>query len=340
MDDNRPVQPRVWWRLAQRCAAVTWLGRGLAAVAAATVLHGAAWAYLTAGLQREADARLDGLRRDGWVIQAEAPSYAGWPFAAAVSYRRIAVDGTAAGVPAAWSADEVSMVVHAAQPGTLLVVPAGVQRWRLAGAAWVPVTAASFELAMDGTATVLSGRGGALHLPGGPVGIAGLQARAVGRSLQVSLTGIEAAPFLEAGRATLDAVLTGPVPAGPGLAGSAAAWRDGGGTVQVSSVTLEAGGLVVSASGGGGLDASLQPVLDLVAQVRGHRAALDRLVQAGVVPASTAVAAKAVLGLLSGRDADAPATVRLRLADAVVSVAGFPVLRVPPLDFAPETKQQ
>ncbi len=314
---------------------MTWLGRGLAAVAAVAALHGAAWTYATARLQREVEARLDGLRRDGWAIQAEAPSYSGWPFAAAVSYRRMAVDGAAAGVPAAWSADEASVAIRAAQPGTLLIVPSGAQRWRLTGAAWVPVTAASFELAANSAGIGLSGREVVLHLPGGSVGVAGLDARAAGRSLQVSLTGIEAAPFIEAGRATLDASLTGAVPAGPDPAGGAAAWRDGGGKVQVSSVTLEASGLAVSASGGGGLDADLQPMLDLAAQVRGHRAALDRLVQAGVVPASTAVAAKAVLGLLSGRDADAPAAVRLRLADAVVSVAGFPLLRVPFVNWAP-----
>jgi hypothetical protein len=313
---------------------MTWIGRSLAAVAAVAVLHGLAWAYSTARLQREVEARLDGLHRDGWIIQAEAPSHAGWPFAAAVSYRRVTVDGAAAGVPAAWSADEASIVIRAAQPGTLLIVPSGVQSWRLAGSAWVPVTAASFELAADGAGTGLSGREVVLHLPGGSVGLAGLQAHAAGRSLQVSLMGIEAAPFMDAGRATLDAALTGPVPAAPDRA-AAAAWRDGGGTVQVNSVTLEANGLAVSASGGGGLDANLQPVLDLMAQVRGHRAALDRLVQAGAIPASTAVAAKAVLGLLSGRDADAPAVVHLRLADAVASVAGFPLLRVPPLNWSP-----
>jgi len=311
------------------------LGRSLAVVAAVAVLHGAAWAYLTARLQRDVEARLDGLRRDGWDIRAEAPSRAGWPFAAVVSYRRVAMDGAAAGVPAAWSADEVSIALRAAQPGTLLIVPSGAQRWRLAGAAWVAVTAASFELAADGARIGLSGREVVLHLPGGPVGVADLQASAVDRSLQVGLTGIEAPPFMEAGRATLDASLTRPVPAGPDPAAAAAAWRDGGGTIQVSSVSLEAGGLTVSASGGGGLDAGLQPVLDLAAQVRGHRAALDRLVQAGAVPASTAVATKAVLGLLSGRDADAPAAVRLRLADAVVSVAGFPLLRVPFLNWTP-----
>jgi len=339
VDDNLSTRLCTSLRHLPRCALTMRLGRGLAAVAAVAVLHGAAWAYVTARLQREVQARLDGLRRDGWVIQAEAPSYTGWPFAAAVGYHRVAVDGTAAGVPAAWSADEASIAIRAAQPGTLLIVPAGVQRWRLAGSAWVPLTAASFELAVDDAGTRLSGREVVLHLPSGSVGVAGLQARAAGRSLQVSLTGIEAAPFLEAGRAILDASLAGPVPVGPGPAAAAAAWRDGGGTVRVNGVTLEAGGLMVSASGTGGLDANLQPVLDLAAQVRGHRAALDRLVQAGRVAASAAVAAKAVLGLLSGRDADAPAAVRLKLADGVVSVAGFPFLRVPPLNWVPAPGQ-
>ena len=84
--------------------------------------------------------------------------------------------------------------------------------------------------------------------------------------------------------------------------------------MQVNTLVLEAGDLQASASGTGRLDATLQPVLDLTARVQGHRAALDRLVQAGVIQASAAVAAKAVLGLLSGRDPGAPATLPIRIA--------------------------
>ena len=48
--------------------------------------------------------------------------------------------------------------------------------------------------------------------------------------------------------------------------------------------------------------------------------------QAGAVQASAAMAAKAVLGLLSGRDPGAPATLPVRVAGGVVSVYQDPAL--------------
>lgn len=312
---------------------MTWLGRGLAIAATAAALHGAVWAYAAGRLETETEAWLDGLRREGWVVAADAPRRAGWPLAAAVRYRQATISGAAAGVPVAWSAEEVSLSLHAAQPGTLLVVPGGMQRVRLGRADWIPVTAESLQLAVDATGGDAVGHGIVMHLPGGPIGIAGLHGVVAGRSLRLGLTGIQAPPLPPAARLTVEAVLTGPLPPGPDPAAIAAAWRDGGGAVQVNSLVLDAGDLQASASGAAGLDAALQPVLDLTAQVQGHRPALDQLVQAGVIQASAAVAAKAVLGLLSGRDPGAPAVVPVRVAGGAASVAGFPLLRVPGIDW-------
>ena len=313
-----------------------WFHRGLAITAAVAALHGAVWAYAGARLEAEVAVTLDGLRRQGWVAVADAPRRTGWPLAAGVRYREVLLDGTSAGVPAAWSADDVDLSIHAAQPGTLLVALGGAQRWRLGRADWVQVTAASLLLNVDAANANAAGRDIVVHLPGGPVGIAGMHADLKGRSLRLDLTGIEAGPLLPAGRAMIEAALTGPLRPGPDPAAAAAAWRDGGGTVQVNRLMLEAGDLQASASGTGGLDATLQPVLDLTARVQGYRTALDRLVQAQVIQASAAVAAKAVLGLLSGRDPSAPATLPVHVAGGIVSVAGFPLLRVPGIDWMAE----
>ena len=312
---------------------MTRLARGLAVAAAIAALHTAAWSYASGRLGTETAAALDGLRRQGWAVAVGTPRWTGWPLAAGARYRQVLLDGAPAGVPIAWSADEVDVGIRAAQPGTLLIAPGGVQRIRLGRADWVQATAASLQLSVEAAGAGAVGRGLALHLPGGPMAIAAMHANLKERSLHLDLTGIEAPPLPPAGHLTVEAVLTGPLPPGPGPAAVAAAWRDGGGTVQVNTLVLEAGGLQASASGTAGLDAALQPVLDLTAHVQGHRAALDRLVQAGVIQAPAAVAAKAVLGLLSGRDPGAPATLPIRVAGGVASVAGFPLLRLPGIDW-------
>jgi len=317
---------------------MTWLSRSLAVPAAAVVLHGAAWFYASGRLEAEAAAALDDLRRQGWEIATDAPQRTGWPLAAGIRYRRVRMDGTSAGVPAAWRADEVDVRIRAVQPGTLLLAPSGMQRVRLGGGDWVEV-AASLQLAVQADSAEAVGRDLILQLPGGPVGIAGMHANLRGRTLQLDLAGIEAGPLLSAAHLMGAAVLTGPLLPGPDPAVAAAAWRDGGGAVQVNTLQLEAGDLQASASGSAALDSALQPVLDLTAHVRGYRAALDRLAQAGVIQNSAAVAAKAVLGLLSGRDPGAPATLPVRVAGGVVSVAGFPLLRLPAVDWTAEPRQ-
>ncbi len=316
---------------------MTWLARSLAVAAAAIALHGAAWFYASGRLEAEAAAVLDDLRRQGWEIVADPPQRAGWPLAAGLRYRQVQMDGTSAGVPAAWRADDVDIRIRAVQPGTLLLAPSRMQQVRLGGGDWVEV-AASLQLAVQADSAEAVGRDLVVRLPGGPVGIAGMHANLRGRTLQLDLAGIEAEPLLSAGHLMGTAVLTGPLLPGPDPVAAAAAWRDGGGAVQVNTLQLEAGDLQASASGTAALDSALQPVLNLTARVQGYRAALDRLAQAGVIQASAAVAAKAVLGLLSGRDPGTPATLPVRIAGGVVSVAGFPLLRLRAIDWRAEPR--
>ena len=317
---------------------MTWLFRGLAAAAVAFALHGAAWFYASGRLASESGAALDDLRRQGWEVVSEAPQRTGWPFAAGVRYRKVRLDGTAAGVPAAWRADDVDIRLRATQPGTLLLIPSGMQQVRLGGGDWVEV-AASLQLAVQADSAEANGRDLVVQLPGGPVGIAGLHANLKGRTLQFDLAGIEAGPLLSARHIMAETVLTGPLLPGPDPAAAAAAWRDGGGALQVNTLQLDAGDLQASASGAAGLDPALQPMVNLTARVQGYRTALDRLAHAGVIQTSAAVAAKAVLGLLSGREPGAPATLPIRIAGGIVSVAGFPLLRLPAIDWTADPRQ-
>ena len=320
---------------------MTWLSRGLAvaaAAAAAVALYAALWFYASGRLASETEAALDDLRRQGWEAVSDAPQRTGWPLAAGVRYGRVRLDGTSAGVPAAWRADDLDLRLRAFQPGTLLLTPSRVQQVRLGGGDWVEV-AASLQLAIPANRAEAVGRDLVVQLPGNPIQIAMMHANLKGRTLQLDLAGIEAGPLLSGGHIVAEMLLTGPLLPGPDPAAAAMAWRDGGGALQVNALQLEASGLQASASGAAGLDPALQPVLKLTVRVQGYQIALDRLAQAGVIQGSAAVAAKAVLGLLSGRSPGAPATLPVRLAGGIVSVAGFPLLRLPAIDWTAEPRQ-
>jgi len=319
-----------------------WMTRARAAllsVAAVAALHGAGWAYVTGRMQAEYGAALDGMHQAGWSVVAGAPRRAGWPFSAALQLGTVQVDGAGAGLPVRMAAEQVQIALHALRPGTLHVVPSGAMSVRLGTLPDCRVDAGLLELTTDGTAYDLAARGLSLGVPGGSVTIEGVQAHAAGLAVEASMTGAVPTPSLRlpsAGRLSLDALLTKPWPGGSSPAAQASAWRDAGGAVTVRRIQGQAGELAVDAAGTAGLDGTLQPVLTLTAKVGGYRPALDRLVAAGTVTAPAATAAKAVLGLLSGRDAQAPATVPVRLDGGVLAVAGFPLLRVPPLAWMPQ----
>ena len=305
-----------------------------AAVLAVAALHGAGWAYASRRVRAETEAYLDGLRGNGWVVTAESSGIAGWPGAAAARYTGIALDGAAAGVPVAWAAAEVRVAVSAADPGRVQIIPSGLQRLRVGAGPWTDLTANASVLALDGRGGTLAIDGLTVGLPGGPVQAGTVRAAVTGLDFEATINGVSGTSLpwpIEAAR--LEGALTRPPPAALGPA-AAAAWRDAGGAAQVRALTVSAGPVQAAASGMARLDGALQPDVDLAVQVRGHRPALDRLVQGGTIPASAAVSAKAVLGLLASRDPDAPAKAQVRLSGGVLAVAGFPLLRLPPLAWA------
>ncbi len=311
----------------------------LLGVAAVAAVHGVGWAYATGRMQAEYATALDGMRQAGWSVVTEAPQRAGWPFSAALRLGAVQVDGTGAGLPVRWRAEQVWIALHATSPGTLRIVPTGAM---YLGAGSFPdcrVDARMLEGTTDGSAYDLAARGLSIEGPGGSVSIEGLQAHAAGLTVEATLTGTAPSPSLRlpaVGRWSMEASLTRPWPAGSNPAAQAAMWRDAGGTMVVSSAQGQAEALVVDAAGIARLDETLQPVLSLTAKVSGYRPALDKLVAAGVVTAPAATAAKAVLRLLSGHDAQAPATVPVRLDRGVLAIAGFPLLRLPPLAWMPQ----
>ena len=306
------------------------------AVLTAFVIHGLAWAYVTDRLRTQYLAGLDGLRQQGWQVTSEQPRRSGWPTAAALQLGPLALDGRPAGVPLTWSAAGAELGFHIRHLAILRIVPTGLQRIRLGQAPEFTLTAAALEVQADGEFLRATGQDLVLSLSGGEARAGAMQARTDGLALQAALTAVQLPdprrPPVQ--RVTLDATLTQAVPAAADSIRQAMRWRDQGGVVEVRAFSAQAGELVVQASGTVRLDAALQPALEGTAILRGYRPSLDAMVQAGAIPASAALAINAVLGLLSGRSGQAGATVPVRLADGVLSLAGFPLLRLPALEWS------
>lgn len=94
------------------------------------------------------------------------------------------------------------------------------------------------------------------------------------------------------------AQLKGALPPGQ-LVPALASWRNDGGTIEVQSLRLRWGSLLVDASGTLALDSELQPEGAFSAVITGQDAAVDVAVKTGALKPSDAGAAKAVLGLLA-----------------------------------------
>jgi hypothetical protein len=96
----------------------------------------------------------------------------------------------------------------------------------------------------------------------------------------------------------LDAEVMGAV--GPELNGvTVAAWRDAGGTVEITDFSLRWGPLRVKAEGTMALDANLQPLAAFTATMTGFNETIDLLVAEGALDAQDAGAAKTLLSLLA-----------------------------------------
>jgi hypothetical protein len=124
----------------------------------------------------------------------------------------------------------------------------------------------------------------------------------------------------------------------PGRAPSlrAEAWRDGGGTLELRALALRWGAVGAQAAATLALDEALQPMGAGTLRISGAAAALETLVEAGVVGRRAAATARGVLPLLSRPSAETGAPeveVPVTLEDRVLALARIPVLRFAPLDW-------
>ncbi len=131
--------------------------------------------------------------------------------------------------------------------------------------------------------------------------------------------------------AGLRAEVRGAVPAGP-LAEVLPAWRDAGGTVEVSRFDLEWGPLAVHGDGTFALDEMMRPMGAAAAKVSGHRETVAALREARWLDAGQARLAKTVLGLLAkDENGSEVLNVPVTAQDGRLYLGPVSVLSLPPL---------
>lgn len=115
-----------------------------------------------------------------------------------------------------------------------------------------------------------------------------------------------------------------------------AAWRDGGGTLEIRRFALDWAPMTLDGDGTLALDALNRPLGAFTLRATGYAEALDATVQAGALRRREAAAVKAALNLIARADGpEGRRQVRLPLTmqDGRLSVAGFAVQRLEPLRF-------
>ncbi len=321
----------------------------LLAVAADVV----AWRWTEQQLRAGLDQWVAARRAQGWTVTMAAPLGGGWPLSASLAVPDLLLSGGGFPGGMSWSAPRVELLIAPLQPRRLVIAVTGQQHLGLAGLV-IPVTAEAMQAVVplapgadpeviEVTATRLSAA-----LPGEAVATAA-DVRLRLDPAVVAQAGHAAATFdlrlsdisLPAGVhwplgsqiAALSAVGTLEQPQATGLA----AWRDGGGTLQFRQLVLDWGRLHVDASANLALDAQLQPYGAAQLQVTGAPEAVDAMAAGGVIKPQMALAAKAVLSLMSRPAADGreQADVPLTLQDHTLSMGRIPLLRLPALAWPP-----
>jgi hypothetical protein len=290
-----------------------------------------------------------------WQFTNGTVAFAGWPVRAILVVPQLRLVGGASYVPGglSWRADRVRLVVPLLHPWTLDVLADGEQRIGSALEPGKPYTAALTRLRFP------------LHSAGSTADLRVEQLRAAGEVsagiIQALLTfDPRAAKTQPAIDATISAqtialppdvhwplgpriadinligALEGPLPPPRDLTDDAKAWRDGGGAVSVRQLALRWGPLDAVIGGRVALDAAMQPVATGQAVITSYAQLLDGLAARHVIGNDAALAAKAVLSLLSEtQPGGGPSEVQVPFAvrDGLLSVHGISLARLPAVQW-------
>jgi hypothetical protein len=114
-----------------------------------------------------------------------------------------------------------------------------------------------------------------------------------------------------------------------------AAWRDDGGTVELSRGAVQWGALRLEANGTLALDADMQPIAALRAGIVDHAALVDAAVAAGILPKKNATLVKLVLDLVAkpDRDGEMRLTAPVTVQDGKLAIGRAEIGKVPRIEW-------
>ena len=320
------------------------------------------WRIAIGQLREGFDAWMILAQSEGWDVRHGAIATGGWPSAATLRIEDVTISGPRSGpgpFVLSGGSEAVLLRVRLTRPDVLDIVPLGLRPVRFNDGPPVPVSAGhlrlrfTLEVNAPPSTMEIDAEGLTVTLPGtGLISVGRLDLRAdlkpdAGRDQAAIAFSAAARPVSlpdgvrwglgpEVRDASVEGVLNGPLPAGPGLAARATAWRDGGGSLEIHHLLLGWGPARIDATATLALDEDLQPMGAGTSKIAGYGAALDALAANAVLSRSAATAAKAMLSLLANTPAEGQpeeVEVPLSLQFRTLSVRQVPLARLPELDW-------
>jgi len=289
-----------------------------ALLASGCIAYGALWLITASTLQSQAQRWINDQNRSGLSVTHGGPRLGGFPGRVIVTYPAWSMSEPGRW---SWTTQAIELWAQPWQPTRFTVDLSGTHE---VSGVWTPVGVASAERAELRPSLGLDGRLGEvalsvekfslgpkdmqplIQLSAAALSVARLpdQSAPVSRfSLSVdefSAPGLSdfgaLAPALKTLRLTAD--LMGELTPGP-LPSALAAWREGGGTVEVREAYLEWPPLSIAGAGTLALDEQLQPIGAMTAKFTGFFETIDALTAKGLVRTSDAGMARIVLGILA-----------------------------------------
>ena len=280
----------------------------------------------------------------GWKVAHGVPVGGGSVVAAELAIPGVVLEYGPAGQAGAfaWSGAQVTLHVDLLHIGRLRIGVVGSQTVRVGAAPEISVTAdrltASVPLdqgaPLDGV--VIEAERARAELLGGAATVGGVRLTADGAVaplLRFTLAATEIGlppppsgawlfgPHIAA--AGLEGTLSGPLPRASGLYAQAAAWRDGGGTLDLRDIVLRWGKLDAGADAVLGLDEAMQPAGRATVHLADPGASLGVLTEANILPPAAAFAVR-LLGAQAGT-----LDLSLALRQRTLTLGPVPVGRLP-----------
>jgi hypothetical protein len=336
----------------------------LVLLVAADVIY---WQIASVRLRNGLQAWIAALRSQGWDVSAGALSTSGWPQAATVIVPNLTLRHAGPDIPGtlSWASADVTVSLSLYHPTQLEIGLTGPQHIRIGDAPDVIVTGEqigltagllhqedTLPLTLHAQNLRIEPAGGGWHLTAGLLNADAEVTPAAAQSepavtFAVSTEAIALPATMKwplgsnISSLSVDGALNGPLPQVRNITGWAEAWRDAGGSLEISHFALGWGSLGLTSTATLALDDQLQPMGSGSSRLVGYAETLDKLGASGVLSRSAAIAAKAVLSLMAGTgmagtaDTEAPSAVDvpLTLQYRTLSMRQVPLVRLPELDW-------